>query len=98
PRTGGRSHFTGGLIYADNGQVLNPTTNTLAGTFNLATVGPPPASVVAVDTTLNLAFFATSDRPSGILNLLAFDATHFTPPRQLSIPSLAPLPPRIARC
>ena len=96
-QTGGRIHFTGGLIYADNGQVLNPTTNTLAGTFNLATVGPPPASVVAVDTTLNLAFFATSDRTSGILNLLAFDATHFTPQRQISIPSLAALPTRIVR-
>jgi len=94
-QTGGHIDLVGGLIYADDGQVLDPTTNTLVGTFNLATVGLP-ASVVAVDTALNLAFFATSDRTSGTLNLLAFDATHFTPQRQISL-SIAAVPTRLVR-
>src|SRR5205807_1963690 len=55
--------FAGGLLYASNGQVVNPETATLAGEYDLgqANSGMWPTGGFAVDTTTNRAYFLVSD-------------------------------------
>jgi hypothetical protein len=81
---GGGIHFepTTGYVYTDSGQIIDPATDTIVGTFPLSAIQGGPGSFVMVpDAKLNIAYFVgqTSDESNtGNYVIEAYDLTHFT--------------------
>jgi hypothetical protein len=71
---GGRIHFdpVTGLVYADDGQAIDPATGLPVGTYGLS-------APMAVDSALNEAFFVIQDFATSAMVVKSFDLTHFTP-------------------
>jgi hypothetical protein len=87
-----RIQFANGLIYADSGQVFDPASGNLVGSFALNA-----AAVMTVDTGANVAYFAYLDSISGVLTVRAFDATRLTPLRLITLATLTGKPTRLVR-
>ena len=83
--------FAGGLIYATSGQVLNPTTGALLGSYAGITSG-----LVVPDPAANRVYFLTGS-PSSTLTLRAFDLNTFMPTGTLSIPGVSGTPSSLIR-
>lgn len=86
--------FRNGLLYSGQGQVLNPTTNTLLGSFNTSVTG----RAMVIDTALNRAFFATgNDIGFGTtMTITAYDLNTFVPIGRITLP-FAGVPTRLVR-
>ncbi|HJT68437.1 MAG TPA: Calx-beta domain-containing protein, partial [Pyrinomonadaceae bacterium] len=71
---GGDIQFQNGLIYASNGKVVNPTTNTLVGTFSGVSSGP-----FVVDSAAGRAYYmiGNSTNQDQTVTLRAFDINTF---------------------
>jgi sugar lactone lactonase YvrE len=69
----GRIKFANGLVYSADGQVINPDTSTVVGTFPSVF----PARAFAVDTAAGRAYYLTYDRFSQAAVLKAFDLGTF---------------------
>lgn len=71
-----------GYIYSSTGQVIDPTTGAVVGTFPTDTIqGGLSLSVMVADEALNIAYFLGQTEESGVYQeyaLEAFDLTHFT--------------------
>jgi hypothetical protein len=87
--------FKNGLLYSGEGQVYNPSTNTLLGKFNTLVNG----RAMAIDTALNRAFFATGN-DQGFSNpnitITAYDLTTFAPVGKITLPFVG-VPTRLVR-
>jgi hypothetical protein len=71
----GRIKFANGLIYSSGGQVVNPETDTLLGTFSGVST-----NAFAIDTAAGRAYYVTgSNFGSGAVTLRAFDLNTFVP-------------------
>ena len=88
-------HFDKGtqLIYADNGQVINPVTGASAGTF---TVPAPFPRTMVPDSSLNLAFFVSQTGSSSI-GIYSFNLSTFAPVSSITIPNVSGNPIRLIR-
>ena len=92
---GNRIHFDNvtGLIYADDGQVIDPSDASLVGIFDLsAGVDLYDSGVMVPDSTLNEAFFAED---GGMIE--SFNLNEFTPVSSISIPNFPGSPTHIIR-
>ncbi|HEX8423864.1 MAG TPA: hypothetical protein VF634_10660, partial [Pyrinomonadaceae bacterium] len=70
-----RIRFANGLIYSANGQVVNPDTSTLLGTFSGVSAG-----AFVIDTVAGRAYYLTrGDSGFGALTLKAFNLNTFVP-------------------
>jgi hypothetical protein len=70
-----RIKFANGLVYSSSGQVINPDTSTLLGTFSGVST-----NAFVIDTTAGRAYYLTRDNfGSGALILKAFDLNTFVP-------------------
>lgn len=91
---GGRIHFDAGtgLLYADSGQVINPSDGTLAGLF--ANYG-----LAAPDSTVGRVFILGAQSPpsGGPTEIDAFDQTHFTLLHSLTVPNVVGTPTHLIR-
>ena len=70
-----RIHFepSKNLVYADNGQIVNPATGTVTGSFPItATFG---GTLMAVDAAANRAYFLTQSFGSATVTLQSFNLT-----------------------
>src|SRR6185369_11811101 len=76
----GRAKFSNGLLFTSFGQVANPDTNTLLGTF-------PSVNTTAFvpDTANGRAYYLTTSQTAGTLILRAFDINTFLPLGTLNI-------------
>ncbi len=72
--------FDNGLIFTSSGQVINPDSNSLLGTF----AGSNSGTFVA-DTSVGRAFYLTSGPSSGTFSLKAFDTNTFLPVGSITI-------------
>src|ERR1043166_8276303 len=73
----GRIQFAGGLVYSASGRVVNPSTNTLVGTFAGVSTGP-----FVVDSAVGRAYYLIASSSGGsnqTFTLRAFDLNTFTP-------------------
>ena len=69
-----RIKFANGLVYSSGGQVVNPDTSTLLGTFSgVAT------NAFAIDVAAGRAYYLTRENFGGALVLKAFDLSTFVP-------------------
>jgi len=86
--SGWRVKFDNGLIYSGNGQVINPDTGTLLGTFSgITNTGSPVAFVP--DSSVGRAYYLVAEQfgsPNRILK--AFDINTFLPLGSLTIPGV----------
>jgi hypothetical protein len=89
---GNSIEFRNGLVYSSAGQVVNPTTGALVGTFGGQSFF---GSALAVDTQLNRIFFA-SENGSNVL-IRAFDLSNFLPLGTVSVPTGGGFPTRLVR-
>ncbi len=78
-----RIEFGNGLIFTSSGQVINPDTNTLIGTF----AGTNTNSFV-VDTSAGRAYYLTPGPTFNTLNLKAFDTNTFVLLGTVTIPNV----------
>jgi hypothetical protein len=80
PALSGRVKFSNGLLFTSFGQVANPDTNTLLGTF-------PSVNTTAFvpDTANGRAYYLTTSQTQGTLILRAFDINTFLPLGTLNI-------------
>ena len=93
---------TTGNLYSDNGQVINPATGAVLGSFPLNAlqggfIAPP---VMVTDGKLNLAYFlgqTWNAAGTGNYVLEAFDLTNFTLLGAIPIPNVSGTPTRIIR-
>ncbi len=87
-----RIHFDrgSGLIYSDDGHILNPSDGDPVAT--LAVSGP-----MVPDSTLNTAFFVFMGNESGTFTVESFDMTHFTPINSITISNASGSPVRLIR-
>ena len=82
--SGGRIHFdpTTGYVYTDSGQIIDPATSTVVGTFPFNAVqGGLRSSVMVTDGKLHIAYFVGQTVEEGGTSnyaIEAFDLTHFT--------------------
>ena len=81
-------------MYSGQGQVLNPTTNTLLGKFNTSVAG----RAMFIDTVLNRAFIATGNDIGfgNTMTITAYDLTTFVPVGRVTLP-FAGTPTRLVR-
>jgi hypothetical protein len=89
--TGRRIHFnaTTGLIYGDNGAVLDPATGLPVATFK-------SSGLMVVDSQLNAAYFL--EQPfNGSAVIDAFDLTHFVKTGSITIPGVSGTAGRLVR-
>jgi hypothetical protein len=89
--TGRRIHFnaTTGLIYGDNGAVLDPATGLPVATFK-------SSGLMVVDSQLNAAYFL--EQPfNGSAIIDAFDLTHFVKTGSITIPGVSGTAGRLVR-
>ena len=73
---GGRIKFAGGLLFNSFGQVINPDTNSLLGTFANASTNAISSAFVP-DATAGRAFYLTPGQTGGTLTLKAYDINTF---------------------
>jgi hypothetical protein len=93
---------TTGYVYGDDGQVVDPSTGTIVGSFPTNTVqgGFSLNSVMVPDGALNIAYFlghtdqATDPQQYA---LEAFDLTHFTLLGEIPIPNVVGTPVKLIR-
>src|SRR6185369_6991559 len=80
----GRAKFSNGLLFTSFGQVANPDTNTLLGTF-------PSVNTTAFvpDTANGRAYYLTTSQTAGTLILRAFDINTFLPLGTLNISAVS---------
>lgn len=93
---------TTGYVYLDNGQVVNPSTGAVVGTFPLNSVqgGFSLDPVMVPDGTLNIAYFVGHTQEATNSNdyvLEAFDLTHFTLLGAVQISNVAGWPRKLIR-
>jgi sugar lactone lactonase YvrE len=87
---GARIKFDNGLVYSSSGQVINPDTGTLLGTFSNA------ASYAFVpDSSVGRAYYLVSG--GGTATLKAFDTTTFLPVGSMSISGIVGEPTTLVR-
>ena len=86
---GNKIHFdkATGLIYADDGQVIDPSNGSPVGIFDRSDAG-----VMVPDSTLNEAFFAEDDG-----TIESFNLNEFTHVSSISIPNFPGSPTHIIR-
>jgi len=77
--------FDNGLVYGSTGQVINPTTGNLVGTFSGVGSGP-----FTTDSSVSRAYFLTGSQSSNnyTVTLRAFDTATFLPVGTLDIPGV----------
>jgi sugar lactone lactonase YvrE len=76
-----RIKFNNGLVFSSGGQVVNPDTATLLGTFS----GVFSNAFVA-DSGVGRAYYVAGDQFSGALTIKAFDINTFLPVGSLTVP------------
>lgn len=88
----GRIHFDPGtkLIYSDDGHVVDPVSGLPVAVFQASGVMVP-------DSSLNVAFFVTSQFGSGGATIQAFDMTHFTLIGSVTVPNVLGNPKKLIR-
>jgi hypothetical protein len=87
-----RIKFANGLVYSSGGQVVNPDTSTLLGTFSgVAT------NAFAIDVAAGRAYYLTRESFGGALVLKAFDLTTFVPVGSASISGISGDPTTMVR-
>jgi hypothetical protein len=94
--------YAGGLVYSTTASVYDPSTNTLQAPFSLqnSSLGTTTSSSFAVDSSLNRAYFITTDSPngtSGTMTLEGFNLTTQNPTWITRFPSANPLGGRMLR-
>ncbi|HEV7799174.1 MAG TPA: Calx-beta domain-containing protein [Pyrinomonadaceae bacterium] len=90
---GTRIKFNNGLVFSSNGQVVNPDTATLLGTFSGAT-----SNAFVADSTVGRAYYVTGDQfGSGSLTLKAYDINTFLLVGSLAIPGAIGSPSTLVR-
>jgi hypothetical protein len=87
----GRIKFSDGLIFSSTGQVINPDSNTLLGTFSANSQAFVP------DTAVNRAYYLTSGPSSGTLTLKAFDISTFLLLGSLNVTGVVGTPTSLVR-
>ena len=87
----GDFEFQNGLIYANNGQVVDPETQTILGSF-------PIAGLMATDIAANRVYFIDWSPLSPTVTIYAFDSTTFLPVAFLIIPNVSGRPGSLIRC
>src|SRR5258706_5047439 len=94
---GGGIRFDNGRLYTSSGQVLDPETGTLFGTFTGTNINN--STTFTTDSALNRAFYLTAPRFSGTqtLTLRVYDTQTFVPVGTLDIPNVVGAPTRIVR-
>jgi hypothetical protein len=82
---GNTIRFDNGLVYSSSGQVVNPTTGTLVGSFSAA-----GAVAFTTDSSVGRAYFLSGSQssPNYSLTLKAFDVNTFNPVGTLTIPGV----------
>lgn len=100
----GNLHYdaTTGYVYGDNGQVIDPSTGTIVGSFPTSTVqgGFAVNGVMVPDGTLNIAYFIGQTQDEGGTQeyaVEAFDLTQFTLLGAISIPNVVGTPVKLIR-
>ncbi len=90
----GELQFEAGLLYSDRGQVYNPTTGALAGTFANAGFGP-----FVVDAAAGRAFFIINAQTHGNdpVTLRAYDINTFTAVGEIAIGGVFGTPTSLVR-
>jgi DNA-binding beta-propeller fold protein YncE len=90
----GELQFENGLLYNERGQVYNPTTDALAGTFANAGFGP-----FVVDAAAGRAFYIVNSQTHGNspLTLRAYDINTFVPVGEISIGGVIGTPTSLVR-
>jgi hypothetical protein len=89
----GTIKFANGLVYSSGGQVINPDTGTLLGTFSGAA-----AQAFAIDVAAGRAYFLSPEGFGGdTLVLKAFDLTTFVPVGSASISGITGAPTAMVR-
>jgi YVTN family beta-propeller protein len=81
---------TTGLVYGDNGNVVDPSNGQAAGVFSYS--GP-----MTTDGALNAAFFVNTPVVSNALILASFDLIHYTPLNTFNVPNVTGAPVRLVR-
>ncbi len=87
-----RIHFDRGtgLIYSDDGHILDPSDGDPVGVF-------AASGVMVPDSSLNTAFFAFEAATANTFTVESFDMTHFTPINSITIPNVMGSPVRLIR-
>jgi Calx-beta domain len=89
---GASIEFRNGLVYSSRGQVVNPSTGQLVGTFNgLSSFG----LTLTVDTALGRVFFVSESGDATLLR--AYDLNTFLPLGSVRIPTGGGFPTRLVR-
>lgn len=97
-QTGGHIHRFGSLVYGDNGQVADPATGLLAGSFSIvAPFTPAPRSVMTADIALGCAYLAYVDPATGLLTVQAFGLANYASLRTIALAAVPGTPQRIVR-
>lgn len=94
---GGAVRFDSGRLYTSSGQVLDPETGTLFGTFTGTNINS--STTFTTDSAINRAFYLTAPDFSGTqtLTLRVYDLQTFVPVGTLDIPNVVGAPTRIVR-
>lgn len=82
---GGDIKFDNGLIYSTSGEVLDPATSTLLGTF-------PVSGLVVPDSSAGRVYFLQWTNASPTVTIFGFDNQTFLPLEYLTIPNVAGTP------
>jgi Calx-beta domain len=85
--------FSNNLLYGSTGQVINPTTGNLVGTFAAGGFN----STHAIDAANNRAFFLVSDGGGSNVQLRAFNLTNFLPVGFVNIGGVSGTPGSLVR-
>ncbi|HLL73227.1 MAG TPA: Calx-beta domain-containing protein [Pyrinomonadaceae bacterium] len=90
---GNRIKFANGLVYSSAGQVVNPDTSTLLGTFSGVST-----NAFVIDTTAGRAYYFTRENfGSGALTLKAFDLNTFVPAGSATLSGINDEPTTLTR-
>ncbi len=90
----GKIQFDGGRLYSERGQVYNPTTDALAGTFTNVGSGP-----FVVDAAVGRAYFIVNAQSHGNdpVTLRAYDINTFAPIGEIAIGGVIGTPTSLVR-
>jgi sugar lactone lactonase YvrE len=90
-QVGSRIKFNNGLVFSSSGQVVNPDTPAVLGTF----AGAASSAFVA-DSSVGRAYYVVTDN-SGVLTIKAFDINTFLLVGSLAIPGVTASPTALVR-
>jgi sugar lactone lactonase YvrE len=93
---GARIKFDNGLVFSSSGQVINPDTQTLLGTFAGAS-SPAYQSAFVPDSTAGRAYYVVRDTSNNTLSLKAFDIKTFLPAGSLALTGISGDPVSLVR-